>query len=321
MFKLGFTHAVPTRAIAGPRAVTRRFDALKEAQLWLLGDAVTIAGRTSSVAVVGGWCSVFNNHRDAGLHHPGTKDVDLLFENGATPGELAETVEDLLANGYVASAKHGFQLVRILQVGDRELAFSIDLLHPSSAQMDLVGEMFSKHVDLGIDRVPGAHANQHMQSIGTPLMATVFEHDLMVSREVEPNGAIVRLLDDTGLVISKCGSVQNAKRQRDSFDLFLAVAQPMDDDPERLKTRLWEVLQNGRNGDEIRSELEALSDWLASEKGERSFNRRVFEQVELLEQRGVTGQLSVFAELTETQAPSTRLAEVLNFALSGPPVS
>jgi hypothetical protein len=294
--------------------VTPTFGSLDDAQRWLLGDAATIAGRTSSVAVVGGWCSVFNNHREAGLHHPGTKDVDLLFENGATQGELAEAVQDLLSAGYIASAKHGFQLVRVLEVGARELAFSVDLLHPSSGRIDLVGEMFSKHVDLGIERVPGAHADQYAVSIGTPLMDAIFEHGLWVTRQVQPGGAAARVLDDTGLIISKCSSARSAKRQRDSFDLFLAVAQPIDDDLPRLEARLRGVTQDGSRH-AVRHELEELRTWLTSEEGERDFNRRVSEQVNLLEERGAIGQLSRFEELTEANAPSNLLAGVLDRAI------
>lgn len=293
-------------ALASEQLMTPKFAAMEDAQRWLLRDAAKIAARRSSVAVVGGWCSVLNNHRENGLHHPGTKDVDLLFEHGATAGELAEAVEDLLKAGYIASAKHGFQLIRVIEVGSRTLAFSVDLLHPSPARIDLVAEMFSKHVDLGVDRVPGANAGVYAVSIGTPLMGAVFDHDLLVKRELEPAGLVARFLDDAGLIISKSSSVMSAKRQRDSLDLFLAVAQPMED-----SRHLEANLVRSASSEPVRQALEGLLGWLTSEDGQHDFDSRVIEQVEMLEVRGAIEQTSRLEALTGGSPPSSLLIALL----------
>ena len=53
---------------------------------------------------------------------------DSLFAQGATPDALDGVVRALLANRYVQSAKHQFQLLKVLIVGDQPFVFNVDLL-------------------------------------------------------------------------------------------------------------------------------------------------------------------------------------------------
>ena len=108
------------------------FPNLKSAYLGLLGEACQIADTTGlSYAVCGGWSPFLRNSNP--IHHPGTKDVDLLFSDGIKVDALHDVVKSFLKAGYLPSAKHEFQILRIFQVNNCELAFNIDLLHPSES--------------------------------------------------------------------------------------------------------------------------------------------------------------------------------------------
>lgn len=318
--------------IAVPNSPIPEFPYLDPARLWLLSDAASIAGRSQSVVVVGGWCSVLNNHRQDGLQHPGTKDVDLLFENGATPGDLASVVNDLMAAGYVLSAKHGFQLVRIIRVGNDELAFSVDLLHPSPKTVDSVGEMFSKHVDLAIEQRPGVHGDTFAVSIGTPVLEAVFHYNLIVEHLVPGAAAPIRFLNDAGLIVSKASSVSLSKRQRDSYDLFLALKQPLTtlaETEEQLRIATGRTTASGAGpspvsggGDpnapsrSVRTALGKLRHWLLEEGGANLFDARVREQALLLDKRDTHTRPSRLHE-SAVGDDATELVSLLDRVLTG----
>ena len=272
------------------------FPDLDSAHRWFLVDAAGEASKLTSVIVVGGWCSVLNNARPDALHHPGTKDVDLLFERGAEEGTLREVVESMIDRGYVPSAKHGFQLVRLAVVGDRELAFSVDLLHPTPGRVEAVGVEFSKHIDLGVEQSQGVDAEARVVSIGTPAMDLAFLHDLSAEHVVD--GDNIRFLNDAGLILSKSKSVESDKRTRDSFDLFLAVTQPLVSneqtiaDLRRAVGRLDHDLSPAcardsraeQAAETARHALGSLRDWLNG-RGATAFGERVFKEVAAMDAR------------------------------------
>lgn len=282
------------------------FSDLDAALWWLLEDAYTTSSAHSSVVVVGGWCSVLNNARHDGLHHPGTKDVDLLFEKGATAGDLSDVVSALLDSGYVASVKHGFQLIRVMEIGGKRLAFSVDLLHPAPYEIDTMSEMFSKHVDLGIDLLSGISADIGVASIGTPLLQTVFDLGLTVDHQV--GSATVRMLDDAGLFISKSESVLNKKRQRDSYDLLLTLIQPSLPDG-HLTERLREAATDNPGREGVRTAFRNLRTALHGAAGSQAFDNRVEEQAERLD------QADLLRELVDGKRPVVHILDLLDEVL------
>ena len=54
-----------------------------------------------------------------GIRHPGTRDVDVLFNDDRE--SIRNAVELFLASGFVLSAKHEFQLLKTLSVGGQRV--------------------------------------------------------------------------------------------------------------------------------------------------------------------------------------------------------
>lgn len=215
------------------------YSSLIDASRGLLVEAVALAKDSHQAFVVmGGWSPLLLNS-DRPVAHPGTRDVDLLFELGATTGQLRDMVDRLLAAGYLSSAKHEFQLLRILRVADRELVFNVDLLHPLEAVKAPLrnADLFVEHIDLGIPLSTGLPARLMGKSIATPDAAFILEDGRFVNHEVEavaPDGAHVTVevpvVDELGLIVSKLKSMTSIKRPRDAFDIFLAITQARDSD-------------------------------------------------------------------------------------------
>ena len=210
----------------------------------LLVDAMEILTKTDhKFVVVGGWCPYLRNRTD--LHHPGTKDVDILFSDANVRGSLTSAIAALLDHGYLVSAKHDFQLLKELRVGDKAFVFNVDLLHPSETINN--PEMMVDHFDLGVTEgdLPG---NKHVRSIVLPSSQLIFEgfySDFDVS-STNPDGkqttVSVPLIDEAGLILSKCQSIKLKKRPRDSFDIYLILAQENSDATcEKLKQSASEV--------------------------------------------------------------------------------
>src|SRR4051794_10986144 len=99
----------------------------------LLCDAVDLVKSTRlEFAVVGGWSPFFLNG-DRQISHPGSRDVDLLFRGGAERGALAPVFDALENAGYFHSAKHEFQMLRVLEINGEKFVFNVDLLHAEQA--------------------------------------------------------------------------------------------------------------------------------------------------------------------------------------------
>ena len=82
--------------------------------------------------------------------YPGTKDVDVLFEDGFVEKQLEPVIHSFLESGFLVSAKHKFQVLRVLRVAEEQCIFNVDLLHPSESTE--TPEMFVHHLDLNIFR-------------------------------------------------------------------------------------------------------------------------------------------------------------------------
>ena len=96
--------------------------------------------------VVGGWSPFLRNKTS--YSHPGTKDVDILFNDGDVVGKIDKAVESLLSKGFVISAKHDFQLFKKLHVQGKDVIYHVDLLHPQESSNS--PELMVDHFDLGL---------------------------------------------------------------------------------------------------------------------------------------------------------------------------
>ena len=205
-----------------------RYSDLASAARGVLAEVVHVVSNVGRpYVVVGGWSPLLLNAQP--IAHPGTHDVDLLFRHGATTGELADVVHALLAHGYLSSAKHSFQLLRVVEIHDREFVFNVDLIHPDP----VLGTRASMFVDhLVLDDLPMLY---RYQSIVVPMSALLFEEAGAVSfamQSTTPSGSEVSvqipLMTELGTLLTKSRSMSNPKRTRDAFDIFLAILQARD---------------------------------------------------------------------------------------------
>jgi hypothetical protein len=207
--------------------MTRAYESLGAAAKSVLAESASIANYVGlKYVVIGGWSSYLLN--TGGIAHPGTKDVDLLFERGGNPGELQEVVAAFLRAGYLSSAKHPFQMLRLLKVGDREFVFNVDFLHHSPAEK--VEDLFVDHLVLN-DRV----VSYSYQSIVVPMSTLLFseasatEYSLTCELPVGGEQTInVPLMTEFGTILTKHKSMYGIKRTRDAFDVMLAIHQARD---------------------------------------------------------------------------------------------
>jgi hypothetical protein len=167
--------------------------------------------------VVGGWVPVLRA-RHATLRHPGTRDVDLLFEDD--PTHIAEAVRRLRSGGFLLSAKHRFQLLKPMRVCGEDLIFNVDLMHP--LERGERPELFRDIMDLGIPDLSEPDGMMKVKSICFSASTIIFGEKLWSSFAI-PGASTVPLMEAAGLIVSKCTSVKNPKRERDAFDIYMTL--------------------------------------------------------------------------------------------------
>ena len=202
--------------------LAKNYQNINDAAKGLLLESVEIASKAKTdFVVIGGWCSFLRNSNDQ-IKHPGTRDVDLLFFDGDVIGSLKNVILEFLKHGYLFSAKHDFQLFKKYNIAGKELVFNVDLLHP--LETEVKGDLFADHFDLGIYFDDDEEELKKIKSIALPSSKFILS-DKLFSKFTIGNSTIP-LLDQAGLIFSKCKSVKSEKRQRDSFDIYLALNQP-----------------------------------------------------------------------------------------------
>jgi hypothetical protein len=206
------------------------------------------------------------------IAHPGTHDVDLLFERAASVRELEAVVDAFLCRGYISSAKHSFQLLRVVRVRGRDFVFNIDFLH--CAKHEDASDLFVDQ--LVLDDGPLLY---RYQSILVPMSSLLFEEDGRMQEIVagtlptgETTSVTVPLMTELGTLLTKSQSMFGVKRARDAFDIMLAICQARDPEwladairqnciEDRLES-LWCLVSNGS----LRSNIARY--WSDAKKGD-----------------------------------------------------
>lgn len=243
------------------------YESLNAAARGLLGEASAIAsGCGKEFAVCGGWSPVLRN--STRVSHPGTKDVDLLFSEGATKDSLKDVVSAFLQRGYFVSAKHEFQVLRTLNVCGTEFVFNVDLLHPHEG--DVTGEMFVDHLSLPIPKEDFKSTHVFLVSIALPNAGFVFD-GFVVRESLEflmPDGVTAKhevpIIDEVGLIATKSKSCLVQKRPRDIFDIYLAISSPRNQNEFKMQLQRLRAKHEG-----VFASLECIREGV--EKWERKF--------------------------------------------------
>lgn len=251
------------------------YDDVLSAAQGLLGEVITTVESTGlEYAIVGGWSPYLrNNPTHTGLTHPGTKDVDVLFLEGCEKSGLEDAVRKFLDRGYMVSAKHDFQLFRSLRVGDHELVFNVDFLHPLEGKAN--SELFVDHFDLGIpeSKFYKEVKNKKAKSIALEYSKYIFNGFVkpFSITTILPDGndkaVIVPLIDESGLILSKAKSISAPKRHRDAFDIYLAMRQP------NIEKTIKKLITACQQTKDLRIVIEALLAYVTNQH--ESFDRNV----------------------------------------------
>ncbi len=194
----------------------------------LLDVCERLTALRTNYVIVGGWVPYLRANHET-LRHPGTKDVDVLLNDDKELLQLS--VRALLDAGYLLSAKHPFQLLRTLTIkgddGEQEFVFNVDLMHPSegAAKPDMFADILELNIAENYDPQKIA-----IKSIVFPSSLIVFEEKMWSDFALQatfPQGgdgkANIPLLDEVGLVLSKCESVSKKKRERDAYDIYYVL--------------------------------------------------------------------------------------------------
>jgi hypothetical protein len=206
------------------------YNSLLQGARGLLGDCCRVLEDIDlEYAIVGGWSPYLLNSTK--FKHPGTYDVDLLFKDGEKEGTLEQVVQKFLNEGFVLSAKHNFQLLKVLKVAATRFVYNVDFLH--SSDNNRKEDMFVDHLNLPVPLNGNLSETYKIKSIMSPQSAVIFSEGLHeVQKEVfilpdTGKEATLKfsLINEAGLIITKTSSVKQVKRQRDSFDIYIAIKQ------------------------------------------------------------------------------------------------
>jgi len=230
---------------------------IQDGALALLGETVDILNNNYiEYIIVGGWSPFLLN--SSPFPHPGTKDVDILFKSGTQKGELKTLIEVFLKGGFVQSAKHPFQLLKVIEINGYQFMFNIDLLHPDDQAKN--PEMFVDHIDFPVKESHSMLIDYSGKTIILPKsdfffdgFYTKFSYEFELTSG-EKKTIEFNLLDEAGLILSKTKSAFNEKRTRDAYDIFLAIQQSRNYD-----TTIGQLQNISKEHKEIFSAIEGMN--------------------------------------------------------------
>ena len=206
----------------------------------LLGECCYILNQNNiEYLIVGGWAPFLYNSN--GYLHPGTKDVDILFKRGFEENQLKEIIEIFLSKGFFQSAKHSFQLLKEIEINGYNFIYNVDLLHPDNQEKK--PEMYVDHINFPIKESIYISVNYKGKTILLPKSDSFFTDfsdkytDSFHLLNDETAEITFDLLDEAGIILSKLESAFIAKRDRDAYDIYLALKYNRDYESTILKLK------------------------------------------------------------------------------------
>lgn len=203
----------------------------KEGAHGLLGEVVAILTETLSCpyAIVGGWAPYLRS-APSPIRHPGTRDVDVLCDPSHSPKQVERAVRTLFERGYLPSAKHEFQLIRVLRCANQDFAFGVDFLHPGGDSPKLLHPIFTLPVRASAELSALVPFSSIMIPQGNFILqgwASPWKEDFIL-----PDGSsqtvVFPLMTDAGTLVTKAASWENPKRDRDALDIYVTITQTND---------------------------------------------------------------------------------------------
>jgi hypothetical protein len=224
----------------------------------LLSDSIDlIEDVKNEVIIVGGW-GPYLRHTD---RHPGTKDVDILFPSNYSKEKMTDMLHRFLENGFFLSAKNDFQLCKAYTLGQQTYIYNVDLLHATEGKLNKVDFVKLMDLDVTVDGI----------TVKSVMTINIQHGDVIYSKnlfeEIEFNNKSFRVLDATGIIISKTESCHNKKRPRDIYDIYLSLSEP---------NTLKNINQLAKKNFSIEEEIDSYakkikSDWKTYERHLKEF--------------------------------------------------
>lgn len=210
----------------------KRMETIIDGSEKLLSEVSKIIPGGVDFIIVGGW-GPFLRNKDK---HPGTLDVDILFQRETPKSKLKEIANLFLEKEYFPSAKHSFQLLRKYEIQKNSYIFNVDFLHPSLEKSDVLE--FNDIIDFDIS-IDGKRVKT-LTSIVMPHGDILFNNEMYQLINIE--GIEIKILSSAGTFFSKLKSCTNPKRPRDIYDMLLSVQEDQ---------FLWKTIQkySDMNGD------------------------------------------------------------------------
>lgn len=209
--------------------------------------------------VIGGWCPYLNR---GDFFHPGTIDVDILFMHANENGYLKRYIECMMEKDYFTSAKHLFQLLTIKEIKDKKFCFNIDLLHTEPTIEE--SGLFVDHLDLNVLMTKAEQRKIKILSI-VQKEAEILFTESMFTRHTIDDDLDIKIVDFTGMFITKAISCQKVKRDRDSYDIYLGFVQN--------KIDIEKVLRIASIPGQVKVAIDSFRKFLKKEQ--QTFNNRV----------------------------------------------
>lgn len=153
------------------------------AQGLLLSTCNALNNSGVQYVIAGGWVPILRGGV-LDIQHPGTRDVDILFNDEI--GSVRNAVQTLLEAGFLPSAKHEFQLLYTIKVGNMDFIYNVDLMHPG--EQDEAPGMFSDIFDFGVSDPSDPSGKHWAKSIIFPAASIIFgDYALDNTRLNSPN--------------------------------------------------------------------------------------------------------------------------------------
>ncbi|WJS92906.1 hypothetical protein NYQ10_12500 [Flavobacterium johnsoniae] len=206
----------------------KQFDNIQDGAYGMLYECVDLLNSLNvEYIVVGGWSPYLLNSKP--IIHPGTKDVDILFNGAYKKDKLKDVILAFLEAGFILSAKHDFQLFKEIDVCGKKFIYNMDLLHPLETLK--TKEIYVEHIEFEIPIDKYLSKNFAMKSIALPSSQILFDNKYYKNYKLDIDQLKpieFPLMNEVGTLLTKSQSVLIEKRYRDSLDIYLAISQNQD---------------------------------------------------------------------------------------------
>jgi hypothetical protein len=194
------------------------YKSASEAAKAMLGETANLLNTMGvDYVIVGGWVPYL--FHSTPLKRQETFDCDVLLNNNIKQDTIELGAAHLMKNGYLPPAKNPYQLYRVLNVDSKPTVFHLDFLHKRYSNPD--------H-DIFIDWGP----IQSIAGPGSDIILNEKEYVVHTLSYTDPSGkectVNIKFASEIGILSTKGRCLELQKREKDAYDILLAIGQARD---------------------------------------------------------------------------------------------